>query len=50
MNSAALPWYRNFWPWFIIGLLSAAVSGSLVSAYLALHTSDVVLEHSDQAD
>ena len=44
------PWYRNFWPWFIIALLSSAVIGSLVSAYLAVHTQDVVLEHADQSD
>lgn len=49
MNSSVLPWYRYFWPWFIIALLAAAVAGSLVSAYLAMHTNDVVLEHADQA-
>jgi hypothetical protein len=49
MNDSDIPWYRNFWPWFIIALLSAAVAGSLVSAYLAIATPDVVLEHSDQA-
>ena len=43
------PWYHNFWPWFIIALLSSAVIGSLTSAYLAVHTSDVVLEHADQS-
>jgi hypothetical protein len=42
-------WYRNFWPWFIIALLSSAVIGSLTSAYLAVHTSEVVLEHADQS-
>jgi hypothetical protein len=49
MNESVLPWYRFFWPWFIITLLSAAVLGSVVSAYLAVTTPDVVLEHSDQA-
>jgi hypothetical protein len=49
MNESATPWYCFFWPWFIIALLSAAVLGSAVSAYLALTTPDVVLEHSDQA-
>ena len=44
------PWYGQFWPWFIIALLASAVLGSLVSAYLAVHTSDVVLEHADQSD
>ncbi len=52
MNPKALvnaPWYRQFWPWFVIGLLSSAVVGSLVSAYLAVHTTDVVLPHADSA-
>lgn len=44
------PWYRQFWPWFIIALLSSAVIGSLASAYLAVHTSDVVLPHADSSE
>ncbi len=43
------PWYRHFWPWFIIAMLSCAVTGSFISLYLALHTSDVVLEHADSS-
>jgi hypothetical protein len=51
-SSAAplLPWYRQFWPWFILALLSSAVIASLASAYLAVHTTDVVLEHADSSD
>jgi hypothetical protein len=49
MNETVMPWYRFFWPWFIIALLTAAVVGSFVSAYLAVNTDDVVLEHADQA-
>jgi hypothetical protein len=49
MNHEPLPWYRQFWPWFIIALLSCAITGSLASAYLAVHTNDVVLEHGDQS-
>lgn len=44
------PWYRHLWPWIIIGFLSSAVIGSSVSAYLAYHTDDVVLEHGDASD
>ena len=49
MNSPAV-WYRHLWPWIILGLLSSAVIGSCVSAYLAIHTRDVVLEHGDASD
>jgi hypothetical protein len=43
------PWYRQFWPWFIIALLSSAVIGSFTSAYLAVRHPDPVLPHADQA-
>jgi uncharacterized protein len=41
------PWYRHFWPWFVIAMLSCAVAASFVSLYFALHTPDVVIEHAD---
>jgi uncharacterized protein len=47
---SAPPWYRHFWPWFVIALLASAVTASLVSAYLAVRTTDVVLEHADAAE
>lgn len=39
------PWYRQFWPWFLIALpgVSAAVSGGML--YAALHGGDVVVPH-----
>ena len=43
------PWYRQFWPWFVIALLASAVAGSLTSAYLAVSHPDLVLPHADQA-
>ena len=30
------PWYRQFWPWFIIALPCAAVVGSIATAIIAL--------------
>ena len=48
--NGTLPWYRHFWPWFIIAMLASAVTGSFISLYFALHTSDVVLEHSDASE
>ena len=41
------PWYRHFWPWFVIAMLSSAVTASFVSLYFALRTTDVVVEHAD---
>ena len=38
-----LPWYRHFWPWFIIVLLGSAVSASLYTVYLAVSTAEPVL-------
>lgn len=49
MNTATSAWYRHFWPWFVIAMLSSAVTGSFVSLYFALHTTDVVVEHADAA-
>jgi len=37
------PWYRYFWPWFVIGLLALSVSASLYSVYLAMSTAEPVL-------
>lgn len=36
----AEPWYRYFWPWFIVCLLSAAVIASLTSVYIAVSNPD----------
>lgn len=35
-----LPWYKQFWPWFIIALLGSAVSASLYTVSLAYRTTD----------
>jgi len=37
------PWYRYFWPWFVLGLLSFSVSASLYTVYLAMSTAEPVL-------
>ena len=41
------PWYRHFWPWFIIVLLASAVSASLYTVYLAVSTAEPVLSQPD---
>lgn len=35
-----LPWYRYFWTWFILGLLSAAIMASLLTLYIAINNPD----------
>lgn len=37
------PWYRQFWPWFIIVLIGSGVSASLYTVYLAVSTAEPVL-------
>ncbi|WP_136247495.1 FixH family protein [Halomonas borealis] len=34
------PWYKQFWPWFMIGLLGASVTFSLVYLALSIHYFD----------
>jgi hypothetical protein len=34
------PWYRQFWPWFLISLPAAAVVASIVTINLAVESSD----------
>jgi hypothetical protein len=38
--ATALPWYRHFWPWFIIGLLGTAVAASLATVWVAFANQD----------
>ncbi len=41
------PWYRQFWPWFIIALPASAVIAGLYTVWLALQTGDSLVVHSD---
>jgi len=34
------PWYRQFWPWFIVGMLGVSVVGSLSTVAIALLGAD----------
>lgn len=40
------PWYRHFWPWFIIALLGSSICASLYTVYLAASTAEPVLTRS----
>lgn len=37
------PWYRQFWPWFLIALPACAVIGSFVTLVLALDGADTLV-------
>lgn len=43
-----LPWYRQFWPWFIIALPAAAVAGSLFTLWLAVSNPDHLVVDRDE--
>jgi hypothetical protein len=36
----AAPWYRHFWPWFLISIPAAAVAGSILTFVLAGRNQD----------
>ncbi len=36
----SLPWYRYFWPWFIVALMGSAVLASVVTVFLAFSGQD----------
>ena len=38
-----LPWYRQFWPWFIIALPAAAVIASFFTLWLAISNPDYIV-------
>jgi len=41
------PWYRQFWPWFLICLPGSAVVASLYTLTLAVRTTDSLIVTSD---
>lgn len=40
MNTDTKPWYKQFWPWFIISLPAAAVIAGLITVYIAFKNAD----------
>lgn len=42
-----LPWYRQFWPWFIIALPGLTVIAGLVTFWIAVQSSDSLVVSSD---
>ena len=43
-----LPWYRQFWPWFIIALPAAAVIASFITLWLAISRPDYLVVDDDE--
>ena len=44
------PWYRQFWPWFIIALPASAVIASFFTLWLAVSNPDTLVVSDDQYD
>jgi hypothetical protein len=38
--SAVIPWYRQFWPWFLFGLPGIVVVAGLTTVWIAYHHAD----------
>lgn len=48
MTTLASPWYREFWPWFIIGLLGSCVIACFMTLAIAIyHPEALVLSEAD---
>ena len=41
------PWYRQFWPWFIIALPASAVVAGLTTVWIAMQTTDSLVLNSE---
>jgi hypothetical protein len=39
---AALPWYRFFWPWFIVILLATGVIAAITTVVIAFRNQDSI--------
>lgn len=42
-----VPWYRQFWPWFIMALPASAVVAGLYTVWIAMQTTDSLVVQSD---
>lgn len=48
MNTEKQPWYRHFWPWFIIALLMSTIVASLATVWISLQEPDVRVNESEK--
>jgi hypothetical protein len=42
------PWYKQFWPWFIIALPATAVIASFITLYLAISRPDYIVVEDEE--
>jgi len=42
------PWYRQFWPWFIIALPASAVAAGLLTLWIAMSNPDHLVIDEDE--
>ena len=42
-----VPWYRQFWPWFIMAIPASAVVAGLYTVWIAMQTTDSLVVQSD---
>lgn len=43
-----LPWYKQFWPWFIIALPASVVIASFFTLWLAISNPDYLVVDEDE--
>jgi len=43
-----VPWYKQFWPWFIIALPASVVVASFVTLWLAISNPDHLVVNDDE--
>ncbi len=41
------PWYRQFWPWFIIALPASSVVAGLTTVWISMQTTDSLVVHGE---
>jgi hypothetical protein len=47
-DPSLIPWYRQFWPWFIIAIPALSVIGGFVTLWLALtHPETLVIDEGE---
>jgi hypothetical protein len=47
MRTDTQPWYRQFWPWFLIALPGSTVIGCAITIWLAVTNPDTIVRSGD---